>query len=201
MRYPKHQKVETRRRILDAAARLFRESGYDGVGVDAIMNEAGLTAGGFYSHFASKEALFSEAMTAALAPGKTLRAAKSANGSSSATGSAGTAVDPLASLIKGYLSRAHRDAVADGCPLPALTSDVARKSAGTRRSYERQFLNYVKDIEALLPKDSERGREQALALVAQCVGGLMLSRAVKDEKLSDQILKSCRNAAMELFEK
>ena len=77
MRYPKEQKAETRGRILNAAARLFRESGYDGVGVDAIMNEAGLTAGGFYSHFSSKETLFAEAMATALDPSNTLRATKS----------------------------------------------------------------------------------------------------------------------------
>lgn len=187
MRYPKEQKAETRGRILTAAARLFRESGYDGAGVDAIMNEAGLTAGGFYSHFSSKEALFAEAMATALDPGHALRATKS---------SAHAATDPLGALIKGYLSRTHRDSVAEGCPLPALTSDVARKSDATRESYERQFLRFLDEIEGLLPESPMPARERALAIVAQCVGGLMLSRAVKNEKLSDQILKSCRLAAM-----
>jgi len=186
VRYPKEQKAETRGRILDAAARLFRESGYDGVGVDAIMNEAGLTAGGFYSHFSSKETLFAEAMAAALDPSHTLRATK---------GSALAANDPLGALIRAYLSRTHRDTVADGCPLPALTADVARKSDTTRESYEREFLRYVNEIEALVPEGSVPARDRALAIVAQCVGGLMLSRAVKNEKLSDQILKSCRLAA------
>jgi TetR/AcrR family transcriptional repressor of nem operon len=187
VRYPKEQKAETRGRILTAAARLFRESGYDGVGVDAIMSEAGLTAGGFYSHFASKERLFAEAMTTALDPGKTLNRSK--NSSAGAT-------DPLTSLIKGYLSRTHREMVGEGCPLPALTSDVARKSDATRESYELQFLKYVHEIERLLPACSTPARERALAFVAQCVGGLMLARAVKNEKLSDQILKSCRSAAL-----
>jgi TetR/AcrR family transcriptional regulator, transcriptional repressor for nem operon len=192
VRYPREQKAETRRRILDAAARLFRESGYDGVGVDAIMNEVGLTAGGFYSHFSSKEALFSEAMASALAPGNALRAAKNPGPST-----VGTA-DPLVALIKGYLSRAHRDMVADGCPLPTLSPDVARKSEATRESYEQQFLKFVHEIEALLPARSEIAREHALSLIAQCVGGVMLSRAVKDRKLSDQILKSCRDAAIKI---
>jgi TetR/AcrR family transcriptional repressor of nem operon len=195
VRYPREQKAETRRRILDAAARLFRESGYDGVGVDAIMNEVGLTAGGFYSHFSSKEALFSEAMASALAPGSTLRAAKTPG-----PPTVGTA-DPLVALIKGYLSRAHRDMVADGCPLPTLSPDVARKSEATRESYQQQFLNFVHEIEALLPADSEKAREHALSLIAQCVGGVMLSRAVRDQKLSDQILKSCREAAIKICEK
>jgi TetR/AcrR family transcriptional repressor of nem operon len=191
VRYPKQQKAETRRRILSAAARMFRESGYDGVGVDGIMNEAGLTAGGFYAHFASKEALFAEAMTTALDPAKGSRATK---------GITLGATDPLGDLIRGYLSRAHRESVGSGCPLPALTSDVARKSDATRESYERQVLGFLNEIEELLPEGSTSPREQALAIIAQCVGGLMLARAVKNEKLSDQILRSCRSAAMKIRE-
>jgi TetR/AcrR family transcriptional regulator, transcriptional repressor for nem operon len=186
MRYPKEQKAETRARILGAAARLFRESGYDGVGIDAIMSEAGLTAGGFYAHFFSKETLFAEAMATVVDPGKASRAMR-------ATAPGGA--DPLSALIKGYLSRTHRDTVGEGCPLPALTSDVARKSDETRESYERQFLRFVNEIEGLLGESSVPARERALAIVSQCVGGLMLSRAVKSETLSDQILKSCRRAA------
>lgn len=191
MRYPKQQKAKTRGAILTAAARLFRESGYDGVGVDAIMAEAGLTPGGFYAHFPSKEALFAEAMTTALDPSKTILAAKN---------SAPSTKDRLTMLIKSYLSRAHRDSVAEGCPLPALTTDVARKSDATRETYEQQFLKFVNQIERLLPNAPEESRERALAIVAECVGGLMLSRAVKDVKLSDQILKSCRRAALAISE-
>lgn len=193
MRYPKEQKAETRSRILNAAARLFRESGYDGVGVDAIMNEAGLTAGGFYSHFPSKEALFSEAMASALSPAGTLRTKNASR--AAATGE----TEPLVTLIKGYLSRDHRDAVADGCPLPTLSADVARKSDATRERFEDQFLTFVEQIETLLPYGSETATDKALSLVAQCVGGLLLSRAVKDRKLSDRILKSCRDAAIKTY--
>jgi TetR/AcrR family transcriptional regulator, transcriptional repressor for nem operon len=190
VRYPRDRKAATRTRILDAAARLFRASGYDGVGVDAIMDEVGLTAGGFYSHFSSKEALFSEAMAIALAPGKKLLPAK--------TPSTTQAADPLVALIKRYLSRAHRDTVADGCPLPTLSPDVARKSDATRENYQQQFLKFVDEIEALLPRTSVGRRERALSLIAQCAGGVMLSRAVKDQDLSDQILKSCRDAAIKI---
>lgn len=154
------------------------------------MSEAGLTAGGFYSHFSSKEALFAEAMAAALAPVD--KGHPSINLSTDSP-------DALADLIRGYLSRTHRDSMADGCPLPALTSDVARKSDATRESYERQFLSFLNDIEARLPESSTT-RERALAIMAQCVGGLMLARAVKNEKLSDQILRSCRLAAMTITE-
>jgi len=185
VRYPKKQKAETRGRILEAAARLFRESGYDGAGVDAIMAEAGLTAGGFYSHFRSKEALFAEAMTTALEPQHLLSGTRPNH-------------DPLVSLIKSYLSRTHRDMTGAGCPLPAVTSDVARQGDSTREAYERQFLKYVDEIETMLADHSGESRERALAIIAQCVGGLMLSRAVKDSKLSDQILRACRSAALEI---
>jgi TetR/AcrR family transcriptional repressor of nem operon len=191
MRYPKEHKTETRKRILGAAARLFRERGYDGVGVDAIMNEAGLTAGGFYAHFDSKEALFAEAIAAALAEGESANARKSP---------ALAGADPLEAMIKSYLSRAHRDQVAAGCPLPSLTPDVARSGEATRESYERQFLRYLAAIEAVLPEGSEHKGEMALGIAAQCIGGLMISRAVKDEKLSDRILKASRQAAMKVCE-
>ncbi len=189
MRYPREHKAATRRRILSAAARLFRERGYDGVGVDAIMSEVGLTAGGFYAHFDSKETLFSEAIATALAEGK----------SASASGLAG--MDPLQAMIKSYLSRTHRDQIASGCPLPALTPDVARSGEATRESYEQQFLRYLAAIEAMLPEDAEHKRETALAVAAQLIGGLMIARAVKDEKLSDQILKASRQAATKVCDK
>jgi len=155
------------------------------------MSEAGMTAGGFYAHFDSKEALFAEAMTTALGPDRGLRAIK---------GNTVGTVDPLVGLIKGYLSRTHRDNVSSGCPLPALTSDVSRKSDATRESYELEFLRFLSEIENLLSESSSSSRDQALAIIAQCVGGLMLSRAVKNEKLSDQILRSCRVAALKIRE-
>ena len=155
------------------------------------MSEAGMTAGGFYAHFDSKEALFAEAMTTALGPDRGLRAIK---------GNTVGTVDPLVGLIKGYLSRTHRDNVSSGCPLPALTSDVSRKSDATRESYELEFLRFLSEIENLLSESSSSSRDQALAIIAQCVGGLMLSRAVKNEKLSDQILRSCRAGALKIRE-
>ena len=191
MRYPKGHKAETRRRILDAASRMFRERGYEGVGVDAIMNEAGLTAGGFYAHFDSKEALLAEAMATALEGGEALSYAKSRDVAGA---------DAIRALINGYLSRQHRDHAAEGCPLPALTPDVARAGDHTRESYEQQLQKYVNEIETLLPEGPSPARDRALALVAQCVGGMMLSRAVKDEKLSNRILKACRQAAMKVCE-
>lgn len=193
MRYAKDHKAETKRRILTAAARLFRECGYDGVGVDAIMAEAGLTAGGFYAHFPSKRVLFDEALATASEAGGIAQAQAAAK-------RAGVDdAERLRVTIKNYLSRQHRDQIADGCPLPALTPDAARGGEASRENYERQLLQYVNRLEALLPEGAAR-RNTALAVMAQCVGGLMLARAVKDESLSDRILKACRQTAMKLGE-
>jgi TetR/AcrR family transcriptional repressor of nem operon len=189
VRYPKEQKAETRRKIVDAAARLFRERGYGGVGVDAIMSEVGLTAGGFYAHFPSKESLFAEAMATALDKGNARLAARSP---------AAQPADPLRDLVFGYLSRKHRDTVAEGCPLPSLTSDVARSGDATRELYEQQILGFLRKVESLLPEGDVPARTRAMGVIAQCVGGLMISRAVKDEELSNRILRACREAAMKV---
>jgi TetR/AcrR family transcriptional repressor of nem operon len=192
MRYSSQHKQETRRKIIEAAGRLFRERGYNGVGVDAVMAEVGLTAGGFYAHFASKEALFSEAIGDIL----TTRNASLAN------------VLPveedgrawLRTLINVYLSRSHRDTIADGCPLPALTPDVSRQSQATREKYEQHLQQFLSEIEARMPAGDPPPRARAMALIAHLIGGLTLARAVNDEQLSTQLLKSCRRAAMKICE-
>ncbi len=193
MRYAQEHKAKTRQKILKAAARLFREFGYDGVGVDAIMAEAGLTAGGFYAHFPSKRVLFDEALATASEAGGMAQAAATKSAGADESGR-------LRLMIKNYLSRQHRDQVADGCPLPALTPDAARGGETSRENYERQLLQFVNRLEALLPEGTAARRDIALALMAQCVGGLMLARAVKDERLSERILKACRQAALKLGE-
>src|SRR5688500_18168079 len=119
MRYPPGHKEKTRERILDAAATVFRRLGYQWAGVDAVMKEAGLTAGGFYAHFPSKEALFAQTLPYAMGQTRTL---------------VGPDFDQLAgsewvrAVAERYLSPAHRRLVDKGCPLPALLPEVARAS-------------------------------------------------------------------------
>jgi TetR/AcrR family transcriptional repressor of nem operon len=230
VRYSKKHKQETRDKIVQAAARLFRANGYDGVGVDRIMEEVGLTAGGFYSHFPSKEALFAEAVAAALgssaiSEGKTsyreapqlspppepsspngqhlgtnrTESGEAAKRTASAQIATHPAVgDPLRMLINSYLSRTHRDHVAEGCPLPALTPDVARGGPAVRENYELQLRRFAERIQVLLGEPSEPTDSRAFALLAQCVGGLMLARAVNDQDLSNRILKASRVAAVKI---
>jgi TetR/AcrR family transcriptional repressor of nem operon len=186
MRYAEDYKEQTRARILAAAGRLFREKGYNGVGVDAVMAAAGLTAGGFYAHFASKEELFAEVVGSAFSErdGLLRRMLEDKDG-----------VEWLAALIKSYLSRAHRDMVGEGCPLPTLTPDVIR-SASARAQYEKYFRIFIHEIAARCQANGPTASEQAMALLAQMVGGLMLSRALSDEDLAHQVLKASRSAAL-----
>src|SRR3954454_23829799 len=111
------RRAETHQRILDAAGRLFRQNGIDGVGVDAVMAEAGLTHGGFYAHFASKEALVAEAIGAMFEEARA-KFEQSVAGKPPA--------EALSAYIDFYLSRSHRDARDTGCPLPALSADLPR---------------------------------------------------------------------------
>lgn len=184
MRYPPDQKQKTRERILDAAAVVFRRLGYAGAGVDAVMREAGLTAGGFYSYFPSKEALFAETLAHAMGQTRTL---------------VGPDFDELSGLewlravAARYLSPAHRRLVDQGCPLPALLPEVARASGGSRGAFEAVLRQVVSGVEARLPPPAEGSSgEQALAVLAVLVGGMTLARAVADEALADRILASCR---------
>jgi TetR/AcrR family transcriptional repressor of nem operon len=192
MRYAQAHKAETRKKILDAASRLFRERGYEGVGVDAIMGEVGLTAGGFYSHFRSKEALFAEALGNAYdVRNKSLQASLQSKDDR----------DDLQNLIYSYLSRTHRDMKSEGCIFPALTTDVVRGSDKTRASYEKRLKQFISSIENQLSEGSSSERERAISVLVQLIGGVLLSRAVKDETLSLEILKACRQSAMKLAEK
>lgn len=178
MRYGTQHKQRTRQAILAAAARLFRARGYRAVGVDAVMAEAGLTAGGFYAHFASKDALFAEAMRGL-----------------------GTSFDELLDngglprLINAYLGRSHRDAPAEGCPLPVLGPECANGSEASRGSFEARLRHFQEALIAALPADDPARPARAIALLAELVGGLMLARAVQDRKYSDAILRACREAA------
>ncbi len=190
--YPADHKAKTRRRILDAAHRLFKRHGYDGVGIDAIMAEAGLTRGGFYAHFASKEALFAEVVAQAVWQAG-LEQAGEASGSARARGA-----------IRAYLSRAHRDNPAQGCPIAALLQDVSLAGPQVRDAFVVAVGRLAAQLADTLAEDdavaAAEVRDKVLATIALSVGGLMLSRAAGDAPLSDEILGACRAAAPRLLD-
>jgi len=186
------QKQRTHEQILDAAARLFAERGYDAASVDAVMREAGLTHGGFYAHFDSKADLFAELIGHAIES----RRATRERGLGSSEGS-----DWLGGTVDRYLSQSHRRSLAGGCPVAALASELARAPEPIRRSTEpalrRMHAELAKRFPTTVNGESER---RAWALFALCVGGLTLSRAMASERVADEVLAACRAAAGRLID-
>jgi TetR/AcrR family transcriptional repressor of nem operon len=177
VRVTREQAAANREKVLHAAGTLFRQHGFDGIGVDDIMKRAGLTHGGFYGHFASKDDLAAEACTRAV------------GGDDWAEKVAGTANPSLGAVVRGYLSPRHRDDPGHGCLMAALGSDVVRQPRAVRRPFTDGFRTRVDALLKLLPgRTAEARRKRALATMSGLVGAMILSRAVDDPKLSDEIL-------------
>jgi TetR/AcrR family transcriptional regulator, transcriptional repressor for nem operon len=182
MRVSKQKAAQNRERILASAARLFREHGIGATGVDAITEDAGLTHGGLYSQFGSKEVIAAEAIRFALARAKRVwqRALERNPGTQA-----------LPAIVDGYLSRAHRDAPGTGCVVAALGTDIARQPRRVRQAFTSEIKDDLEFLSRLMPDDGEGGRyEDAIVTFASMAGALILARAVNDEQLSDLILKS-----------
>jgi TetR/AcrR family transcriptional repressor of nem operon len=179
MRVSREKAAENRERIVDSASRLFREKGFDGVGIDAIMNEAGLTHGGFYGHFGSKSGLAAEAVSRALER-STKKQRRFTN---------------LDDLVSDYLSERHRADRMNGCAVAALGADIARQGEGVRRvltAYVRAQLNRF--VRLLGNGTQASRRRRAITKLAGMVGALTLARAVDDPALSKEILAIARDA-------
>jgi TetR/AcrR family transcriptional regulator, transcriptional repressor for nem operon len=177
VRVSREEAAANRERILEAAGTLFREHGFDGIGVADIMKQAGLTHGGFYGHFASKDDLAAE---------MTGRVATRAGWMQRLSGKANPS---LKDVVRGYLAPRHRDDPGTGCLFAALGSDVVRQPAAVRRAFTEGLRNRVDALRELIPgRSAAARRRQALATMSGMVGALMLSRAVDDPKLSAEIL-------------
>ncbi|MCE1190755.1 MAG: TetR/AcrR family transcriptional regulator [Acidovorax sp.] len=188
MKVSKEQMAENRERILDAAAQLFREKGFDGIGVADLMKSAGLTHGGFYGHFASKDELMAQASARAL---QRLQSAWAAL----AREAAAQGQEPLAAIEAAYLSPRHRDAPGQGCLLAALGSDTARQGPAVRRAVTEGVRAQLDGLAGLVPGRTKAAkRQRALADYASLVGAMVLARAVDDPALSDEILHAAAAA-------
>jgi TetR/AcrR family transcriptional regulator, transcriptional repressor for nem operon len=176
-------------RILDAAARRLREDGLDGAAIVPVMRDAGLTHGAFYSHFATKDELASAAFAHAIRTGRPHWITPPRGESWRAR---------LTGLARRYLTPAHRDNLATSCGFATLSSDAAHASEEFRASYERELRT---SLAAICGDDTDDRRlDDAIALMAICVGGLSLSRAVVDRKFSARILRVAREAAAKLVD-
>ena len=182
MRYPADRKQQTTQRILDAASTLFRKDGYEATGIDAIMEYAGLTAGAFYAHFASKEALLAKSLDSAFCQSKSAWSRRLTNLKGP---------EWVRRFADAYLSKAHRDNPGLGCPMPALAPEIGRVGGPSREVFEQYLRGLIELV------SHETGSKNAIPAIALCVGGVMLSRAVDDSKLSDKILSACRAAVVE----
>lgn len=179
MRVSRQKAAENRQRIVEAAARLFRDDGFDGVGLDAIMKEAELTHGGFYGHFASKDALMAEAMAHALDRSTAWQ----------------QRLGSLAELVAGYLSDRHRTDRANGCAVAALGADIARQNPALRKTMTAGVRHQIDRIVSLLKQGTRAARRRrAIATYAGMVGALTLARAVDDPALAREILTAARDA-------
>jgi TetR/AcrR family transcriptional regulator, transcriptional repressor for nem operon len=186
MRYPKGHVDVTRKRILKTASRRFRKEGLERAGIAELMKAAGLTHGGFYFHFASKEDLIRKAMNEAFEQSSVRNARRAARGQ-------------LEAIVRGYLTPSRRDRPEIGCAAAALIAEIARRPVATRRSFMAKLDHLLELIGAQLPNgDEDTRRRSAIGIFAVMMGALQLARAEPNPARSKQILESGIDAALTL---
>jgi TetR/AcrR family transcriptional regulator, transcriptional repressor for nem operon len=189
MRYEKGHKDATRRRIIEVASKQLRKDGVGASGVAGLMASAGLTHGGFYSHFSSKDALIEEALHDAIEQVKTWIGSV-----------ADSNENKLEAVIRAYLSPYHRDNPETGCVASTLAPEIARHSPAVREMFTKSIGEHIEMIAGLLPASAapEARRSVATAIIAGTTGMIQLARAVSDEELSDKILEDGIAACLSL---
>jgi TetR/AcrR family transcriptional regulator, transcriptional repressor for nem operon len=193
MRYEKGRKEQTRKRVLDVASARFRAQGIEATGVAGLMADAGLTHGGFYAHFRSKDDLVREAIAEAHTRSREtwteeVRAARERG------------QDGLEAIVRRYLRTAHRDRPEAGCSVAALAQEVARNDRRTREVMAQAADDMAAIIASALPATmpEEKARDTAYAIFALLIGTLQLARVTTDKALSQSILQSGQDAALHL---
>jgi TetR/AcrR family transcriptional regulator, transcriptional repressor for nem operon len=191
MPYSRGHRAKVRERIVESARRLFNRSGFENVSIDSIMEEAGLTRGGFYAYFKSKSDLYVEALHCFFTDPNWKNRWE------------GIEIDPTSTeaalqIIRAYLSRQHFDDVDNSCPMVALPNDVARSDEKVKDA----FNGVVRAMVAMLGRDvksTAREREDtAMAIAALCVGGMVVARALSDTSLADRLREAAAEASLAL---
>jgi TetR/AcrR family transcriptional regulator, transcriptional repressor for nem operon len=180
MRYPSNQREKTHERIVSIASRMFRDRGYHGTGVNAVMKASGMTAGGFYAHFPSKEELFRESLAAAFHDSRKRLLDK-----------IGGRRRPASELVRMCFEVERAAEAGEGCPIPALGPDVARSGEAVRGTFEEELRKTAEAVTARMRKPGIPADEAALALLAVCSGAILLRRAVKSPELGDLVFEAC----------
>ena len=186
------RKEVTHERIVATAARAIRRGGFSGVGVADIMKEAGLTHGGFYAHFSSRNALLAEALERAGQDG----ASRVAQGTAARQARGASA---LRALVEGYLSERHLSELEAGCPVAALASEMPRQSAEVREASAQRVRGLVAAVRRALPKDAPA--DSGAAIASQLVGALQLARALGDNAEGWALLKASRRALLAQYDR
>lgn len=179
MKVSREQAIENRDRIIAVAGRLLREHGVDGIGLDAIMKAAGLTHGGFYKNFASKDALVAEACGRVMADGAAKGAAVEA-----------ATEDGLGRWVRNYLSPEHCKAIGNGCVFAALASDAGRRPGPLRRVFTQGLADSIERLSHLVRGQPAKRRQRALATMAGLVGAIVLARATDDEAMRAELFSA-----------
>lgn len=182
MPWDQKHKARTRQKILDSASKLFTRDGFDHVGINDVMKEAGLTRGAFYTHFSSKAELYAESIISA------------AQHTSRITNAEQPDALTQEQLVTSYLSPQHRSGEGLRCPLAFLTTDISQRDETVREAYTRVFKGFVKNIgKHRSMGKADASEEQAILQAVVMIGGLAISRAVDDEELAEQLLLVCQN--------
>ena len=187
MRVSRAKAEENRRAVIDAAGRLFRERGFDGIGLNDLMGAAGLTQGGFYKQFESKADLIAQACQRALAEGAD-KWARTVDGPGE---------DPFAELVGRYLTYNHRDHVGEGCAFAALAPDAARQGGPVARSFEAGLRAQLEQLDRAMKASPSHGtHDDPVVVFSTMVGALLLSRVVEDEEFARHILRAAARSLL-----
>lgn len=191
MPYPAGHRARVKSSIIESARRLFNRHGFDSVSLKQIMAGAGLSHGGFYSYFNSKEDLYAEVLGCFLTDPEWKNCWEGVHVDLSST-------DVGPQVVSAYLSRQHYEDVEHSCPMVALPSDVARSGKGAKQAFETVFMAMVSTLERSLRERDRQRRTKAQAVAALCVGGMVVARSMVDRLHADDLRKACTAVALKL---
>jgi AcrR family transcriptional regulator len=191
MPYSQGHRAQVRERIVESARRLFNRSGFEAVSIDSIMEEAGLTRGGFYAYFKSKSDLYIEVLGCFFTDPNWKNRWE------------GVEIDPgspeaAPQIVRAYLSRQHFDDVENSCPMVALPNDIARGDEKVRDAFGGVFRAMVAMLGRDIKNTTLPPEDAALAVAAMCVGGMVVARALSDTGLADQLREAAAKASLQL---
>jgi AcrR family transcriptional regulator len=191
MPYPVGHRAKVKEKIVQSARRLFNRHGFDNVSIQQIMSGAGLTHGGFYSYFRSKDDLYTNVLGCFFTDPEWKNHWEGVEVDMASSQAA-------AQVVKAYLSRQHFEDVENSCPMVALPTDVMRSGPDTKRAFEGVFAAMVGVLERSVTDEKQDRRAKAQAVAALCVGGMVVARAIENRAAADELREACMSIALQL---